>query len=112
MLATQTIQFEPGKSVLTTIGRATLDHLLAKLKRYPKARIRIEGYTDSDGSSALNLSLSRARAAAVRAYLIQNGSSASHLTAVGFGENRPVASNATAAGKARNRRIELRVTSS
>ena len=111
VLATQTIQFEAGKSILTTTGRTTIDRLLTKLKRYPQARIRIEGYTDSDGSNAQNLSLSRARAAAVRAYLIQHGISASHLTAVGFGENRPVASNTTAAGKTQNRRIELKVTS-
>ena len=109
-LAKRTIQFEAGKAVLTPSGRATLDRLLKTLKRYPKARIRIEGYTDSDGPAAQNLALSRARADAVRLYLISHGIRAASLEAVGFGESRPVASNATAAGKAKNRRIELKVT--
>ena len=110
VLAKRTIQFEAGKTVLTPSGRATLDRLLMTLKQHPKAQIRIEGYTDSDGGAAANLALSRSRADAVRLYLISHGIRAASLTAVGFGESRPIASNATAAGKAKNRRIELRVT--
>jgi outer membrane protein OmpA-like peptidoglycan-associated protein len=112
VLAQQTITFEPGKAVLTPAGRATLDHLLVTLKRYPHAKVRIEGYTDSDGDSASNLALSRARAKTVRLYFIHHGIRDANLRAIGFGENRPVASNRTAGGKAKNRRIELKVTSS
>jgi outer membrane protein OmpA-like peptidoglycan-associated protein len=110
VLARRTIQFQPGSAVLAAGGRTTLDNLLRTLRPYPNARIRIEGYTDSDGTSGQNLDLSRARASTVRGYLVAHGVEASNLTAIGFGENRPVASNSTPAGKAKNRRIELRVT--
>jgi OOP family OmpA-OmpF porin len=112
VLARQTIQFQPGSAILTAAGKATLDRLIVTLRRYPHAKVRIEGYTDSDGDSASNLALSKARAKAVRLYFIRHGIRDVNLTATGFGENRPVASNRTDAGKAANRRIELKVTSS
>jgi outer membrane protein OmpA-like peptidoglycan-associated protein len=108
-LAAQTIQFESGSAVLTAAGRATLDRLLVSLRSHPEARVRIEGYTDDQGPAAGNLKLSRDRAVAVQRYLVAHGIAASHLSAVGFGESRPIASNSTEAGRAQNRRIELRV---
>jgi len=75
-------------------------------------RINIEGHTDSDGSDAYNLDLSRRRAEAVLAYLVQNGVSADNVSGGGYGESRPIASNDTPAGMAKNRRIEFKVTRS
>lgn len=65
------------------------------------------GHTDSDGNELSNLKLSQARAEAVRTYLINQGVAADRLVAVGFGEAMPVESNATAQGKANNRRVEF-----
>ncbi len=110
LLAKRTIQFRAGSAVITaSSGRSVLNRLLKTLKRDQKSRIRIEGYTDSDGPAAVNLALSKARASAVKKYLVAHGIPAGLLTVKGFGEARPIASNATAAGKAKNRRIELKV---
>lgn len=77
------------------------------MKQYPDVFVEIDGHTDSDGSDAYNQKLSQRRANSVRSYLIQKfGMDAKQLTAIGFGEAKPVASNASAEGKAQNRRIE------
>ncbi|NCD24019.1 MAG: VWA domain-containing protein [Deltaproteobacteria bacterium] len=77
------------------------------MKQYPGVFVEIDGHTDSDGSDAYNQKLSLRRANSVRTYLIQKlGMDSTQLTAIGFGESKPVASNATDAGKAENRRIE------
>jgi outer membrane protein OmpA-like peptidoglycan-associated protein len=78
------------------------------LKNYPNAKFSIEGHTDSDGSDKLNQKLSEDRANAVRNVLIENGIKAENLTAVGFGESKPIGSNKTKAGKAENRRTEVK----
>lgn len=109
VLASGVVQFETGSDVLTPTGRATLDRLLEPLRANATARIEIAGYTDDQGETASNLDLSRRRAAAARAYLADHGIAAARLTARGFGEASPVASNATEEGRARNRRIELHV---
>jgi OOP family OmpA-OmpF porin len=72
-------------------------------------RLEIQGHTDSSGQRDDNLRLSRKRAEAVKAYLVAQGLSPDRLDAKGFGPDRPVASNRTEAGRARNRRIEYRV---
>ena len=79
----------------------------ARLKEVPDARIAIDGHTDSTGSASHNQTLSEARAASVRDYFVSKGIAASRLTARGFGGTRPVASNETAEGRAKNRRVEL-----
>lgn len=79
------------------------------LARYPEDRIRIEGYADAIGSARHNEQLSERRAAAVRRVLVGRGVKEAQLTALGFGETRPVATNATAAGRAKNRRVELHI---
>ena len=73
--------------------------------------IRIEGHTDSQGSSSYNLRLSQDRAASVRAYLIQQGIAPDRMESVGFGEERPVDTNDTPEGRAVNRRVEFHITS-
>jgi outer membrane protein OmpA-like peptidoglycan-associated protein len=77
------------------------------IKDQPGVRIHIVGYTDSIGSVAYNLKLSRQRADSVAAYLAQNGVPRQNITTDGRGKSDPVASNATAEGRAQNRRVEI-----
>ena len=74
---------------------------------HPGLRLNVKGYTDSTGSDAYNLKLSEQRSGAVRDYLTQEGIAGASISSEGFGEARPVASNDTAAGRQRNRRVEL-----
>jgi OmpA-OmpF porin, OOP family len=83
--------------------------MLDIFKEYPQARFSIEGHTDSDGSNALNQTLSENRAAAVKNFLIENGIAADRLMSTGYGETKPIASNKNAAGKAQNRRVEIKL---
>ena len=88
---------------------ASLDLISDILKGYPTAKFSVEGHTDSDGSDAYNQKLSDERANVVKQALIQRGVNGDNLEAVGFGETAPVATNATAKGKAENRRTEVKV---
>ena len=83
--------------------------MVAIFKEYPQANFSLEGHTDSDGSKSMNQALSERRANAVRDYLIANGISADRLSAAGFGESNPIASNSTGAGKKENRRVEVKL---
>ncbi|MFT3807140.1 OmpA family protein [Arenimonas sp.] len=99
--------FASGKANLTPGARASLQRLAKAMPA--RGSIRIVGYTDSQGDDAANLALSRQRAEAVKASLQSAGIAASRLGASGKGEADPVADNATAAGRARNRRVEIAV---
>jgi len=88
-----------------------LDKVVTTLKSMPTLRIRVEGHTDSMGDDAANLRISQQRADAVRSFLISMGVPADRLEAVGYGETRPIASNQTAEGRARNRRTAFEVIS-
>jgi OOP family OmpA-OmpF porin len=103
------IYFDSGSATLKQSSFSVLDDVADLLRENSEVRVEIAGHTDSDGSAAYNQDLSRRRAESVRSYLVQKGISASRLTTVGYGESQPVASNATADGKAQNRRIEFRV---
>ena len=105
----KTILFDTAKSSFQKQTYPVLQAMVAILKEYPTAKFALEGHTDSDGKDALNLSLSQSRAAAVRTYLVDNGIAADRLTSEGFGETKPVASNKTKAGKAQNRRVEVKL---
>jgi outer membrane protein OmpA-like peptidoglycan-associated protein len=85
---------------------AKLGDILAK---YPEDRIRIQGHTDSTGTAAHNEELSLRRAQAVREVLLSRGVRQEQMIVEGVGEARPIASNATAAGRAQNRRVELHI---
>jgi outer membrane protein OmpA-like peptidoglycan-associated protein len=103
------VLFTSGKAVLQPGAREKLSKLSGILLAYPGPyALAIGGHTDSVGSDALNDKLSQARAESVRNYLMEAGIAASHLTgATGYGKHQPVADNATAEGRAKNRRVEI-----
>jgi len=101
------VNFQSARSVLTTSSYAVLDQVAASLVANPEIRIEIAGYTDSTGSRVMNLRLSMARAAAVRAYLARRGVPPMRMQARGFGAAGYIATNSTLEGRAQNRRVEL-----
>ncbi len=104
--------FDSGQSTIRPEARANFGKVLEFLDAYPDRKIRIEGHTDSSGSSSLNLRLSQQRAEAVKQLLVENGVDAGRIEAVGMGEDFPVADNSTEEGKAANRRVEIIVLDS
>lgn len=107
-----TILFESGKAELKSVTSAELDHILSVLKqKYSGKAIEVVGHTDSDpivkSSWKDNWELSAQRALSVARYLVAHGISEAKIKATGCGSARPIASNATAAGKAKNRRVEI-----
>jgi OOP family OmpA-OmpF porin len=104
------IYFETGSAKLKLISNASLDDLAEILKRNEAVNLTIEGHTDTDGEDAYNMNLSQKRTESVKEYLVSKGISESRLTAIGYGETKPVADNTKAAGKARNRRVELKTS--
>jgi OOP family OmpA-OmpF porin len=104
------IAFAPGSAVFETVSGSALDRLGEIFRRCGRGRIEIGGHTDSQGSQGLNQRLSRARAEAVLDALMARGVALDRLAARGYGEEQPVASNQTEAGRARNRRIEFTVS--
>jgi OmpA-OmpF porin, OOP family len=101
------VNFETGKAELTPESQTILNGVAESLVANDSIKVRVGGHTDNTGSAAVNKRLSAARANSVREYLVSKGVAADRLTAVGFGPNKPVASNRTAAGRAQNRRVEL-----
>jgi outer membrane protein OmpA-like peptidoglycan-associated protein len=99
--------FATGAATLTPAARASLDKLLSARDDRTYSNVTITGYTDSVGSDASNVALSKRRAQAVAAYLNAHGLKARTLTVTGRGSADPVASNATADGRASNRRVEI-----
>jgi outer membrane protein OmpA-like peptidoglycan-associated protein len=99
--------FETGKSQLKGNAAENLSKLSRFLNTYPDRTLLIEGHTDSMGSEESNFSLSQRRADSVRMYLLEQGINTSRLSAIGKGENHPVASNDSISGRALNRRVEV-----
>ncbi|HEY1040300.1 MAG TPA: OmpA family protein [Bacteroidia bacterium] len=104
------IYFETNSAKLKLISNTQLDDLAEILKRNEGVNLSIEGHTDNVGEDDYNLTLSQKRTESVRDYLISKGISSSRLSAIGYGETRPVADNKTAKGKAKNRRVELKTS--
>ena len=104
------VLFETNKSSLKPAARESLAKVAGILLAYPDLRLEVDGHTDSVGSDAYNQQLSEKRAASVRDYLVQQNIPISSVTVLGFGKTQPVASNATAAGRQQNRRVELVVS--
>lgn len=109
LLRSLEVNFEFDRSELLPSATPTLDAVSEVLKRNPALRIEIAGHTDAVGTMAYNEALSERRAASVREYLLRTGVDRARLTAVGYGEARPLLSNATPTGRALNRRVEFRV---
>ncbi len=101
------IYFDVNKSDVKPAMRARLTEIAQALTTVPGQKVLIEGHTDSDGSSEYNLQLSRLRSDSVRSVLVAGGVTPERVEAQGYGETKPVGTNATAAGKAQNRRVEL-----
>lgn len=104
------IYFETGSAKLKAVSNTQLDDLAAILTRNEAVNLTIEGHTDDVGDDAYNMELSQKRTESVKEYLVAKGISAARLTAIGYGETKPVADNKTAAGKAKNRRVELKTS--
>ena len=104
------LNFETGKSDIRPSDQADVDQVAATLKQYPKAHIRIAGYADTRGNEAANVALGKARADSVKAALVAKGIDGGRIETATGGTSDPVDTNATAAGRAENRRTELVVT--
>jgi OmpA-OmpF porin, OOP family len=102
------VKFPSGRSTIDGSSAALMRKVQQALSLFPGASISVEGHTDANGGDSANLILSQDRADAVKQYLVTSfGVDAEKIASVGYGEARPVATNETAAGRARNRRIDL-----
>jgi OOP family OmpA-OmpF porin len=108
-LANRIIEFESGKAALTESGKGILDQMSVVLQTLKDKKVEVIGHTDNAGSRAGNLSLSQARAEAVKTYLASRGINPDAIAVSGEGPDRPVADNRSTDGRARNRRIEFKV---
>lgn len=104
------VLFDTGKWTLKPGAREKLAKIAGIVLAHPGLKLEIEGHTDSVGSDEFNQQLSERRALAVRDFLLQQGVAANAITARGFGESQPVASNTTSAGRQTNRRVEMVVS--
>ena len=110
-LANRIVEFESGSATLTPQGVAVLDQIVAAIRTLPVGRkVQVIGHTDNLGSRDANIALAAARADSVKAYLVGKAIVADMIEPSGAGPDRPVASNTSAEGRARNRRIEFRVS--
>lgn len=103
------ITFAYDDATLNPAFTGSLNQLAQTMKQYDKTTIVVAGHTDSNGSDAYNYRLSEQRAASVRNYLVAQGVAANRIQTVGLGKTQPVANNATDAGRAQNRRVELTI---
>ena len=112
LLVLTTIDFETGKAEMAPGATAQLRPIAQWMRKWPEMRIEVGGHTDDRGSDELNLRLSQERAQTVVDYLVENFDwiTADRLTAVGYGEEKPIADNATEAGREQNRRVEFKIT--
>ncbi len=108
---TLNVKFQSGKSVIQPDSKGQIAELAAFLTSYPQTNTTVEGHTDSVGSAEYNKSLSQKRAEAVKQSLINDYKiSAERVSAVGYGEEKPIADNATAEGQSQNRRVVAKVS--
>ncbi|MCL5276366.1 MAG: OmpA family protein [Deltaproteobacteria bacterium] len=110
IVITESIFFRTGRDRILPRSFGLLDEVAIALRQNPGIKIRIEGYTDSTGRDQVNMRLSQARAEAVMKYLAGKGISPDRMTAKGYGKANPIASNRTAVGRAKNRRVEFVIT--
>jgi OOP family OmpA-OmpF porin len=105
------VNFEPKSFDLTEQSKLILDEAAITINASPEiSKIEVQAHTDYKGSGEANLKLSEKRASSVRDYLVSRGVSENRLVAKGYGESLPIADNKTAEGRAKNRRVELKIT--
>jgi outer membrane protein OmpA-like peptidoglycan-associated protein len=104
------VTFAVDSTTISPSFRAALDEVASSLQKYPDSLGDVMGHTDSSGSDAHNQDLSQRRADAVKGYLVMRGVSGARVATIGYGEQYPRADNATAEGRALNRRVEIRIT--
>jgi outer membrane protein OmpA-like peptidoglycan-associated protein len=105
----QQVHFRPARAEILNGSFPLLKQVAQAIKDAPRIRVRIEGHTDNLGKLQKNMAVSQARADAVRDFLVKQGVDSRQLVSLGYGPTRPIASNATKAGKALNRRVEFRI---
>jgi outer membrane protein OmpA-like peptidoglycan-associated protein len=112
MIRLQNVNFDVGKATIKPESFPVLDETANVLLQYPMLTLEVGGHTDNTGTKAKNITLSEQRAKAVLGYVMQKFPTldASHFTAVGYGPEVPIASNGTSLGRAKNRRVEFKVT--
>ncbi|KAK1548386.1 hypothetical protein Q3G72_001794 [Acer saccharum] len=104
----ETIYFKAGNAVIESRSHEVLDQVASVMRNFARVtKLRIEGHTDNTGDRKKNLRLSQDRAGAVRKYLVDHGVATKRLEAMGYGPDKPLASNKTAAGREKNRRVEF-----
>ena len=101
--------FELGGSTLSAEGKAEVADMVAKFEGKTVDSVVIAGYTDDSGDASFNQQLSEKRAEAVKAELVANGANPDKITTVGYGEASPIADNSSREGRAKNRRVEIKV---
>jgi outer membrane protein OmpA-like peptidoglycan-associated protein len=104
------LNFEEASTQLTADSQGTVNNLSAILKAYPNAQVQLSGHTDNTGAPDANQKLSLDRANAIKQLLVNSGVAADRIATNGYGQDRPIASNDTDEGRAKNRRLELTVT--
>ena len=102
------IQFEFNSSVLRTSAYPSLDKMSAEVKANSAMKVQLDGHASAEGTEEYNMQLSKDRANSVKTYLVNSGVDASKISTKGFGETRPITSNATEEGRSQNRRVEFR----
>jgi outer membrane protein OmpA-like peptidoglycan-associated protein len=103
------INFDSDKDVIKKDSKPILDRAVEVLQLYPQVRVEISGHTDSNGGYEHNVDLSQRRSAAVKQYLVENGIDEARIETRGAGPNEPIDTNDTPAGRAENRRIEVKI---
>lgn len=101
------VLFDVDKATIKPGAERSIERIAKVLEQFPEHEIAVEGHTDATGPDAYNQTLSEERAASVRTALVQSGVTSSRITSRGFGEEKPVATNTTAAGRQQNRRVEI-----
>lgn len=109
VFTSKVLNFEFDSAVLPVNAPDMLSSALEVIKQYPAVRFSVSGHTDSEGSDAYNQALSERRAAAVKAFFVDRGINPERLVVQAFGESQPLSSNETEGGRARNRRVEVRL---
>jgi OOP family OmpA-OmpF porin len=103
------VLFDFNKSTIKPAAAQILDRLVAFMNENPNSKVSLSGYTDNVGTEAYNLKLSGRRWTSVKDYVVKKGVSSSRISGQGFGESKPIADNKTAQGRAKNRRVEIKV---